>query len=121
MPKYMLILRDDPSVFETYAPDEMQRVLEKFGAWSGKMAAEGRLVTGHKLVDAGGRTMRKTSGRVVTKDGPYVETKEIVSGYFIIAADNYEHAVKSCADHPAFSYGGWVEIREVDFMGGPEN
>ncbi|HVS12196.1 MAG TPA: YciI family protein [Planctomycetota bacterium] len=120
MPKYMLVLRDDPSVFTTYGPGDMQRILETYNAWSGRMAQEGRLVRGHKLTDQGGRTMKKSGGRVVTKDGPFVETKEIVSGYFIIAADSYDHAVKLCADHPVFSHDGTLEIREVDFMGGPE-
>jgi hypothetical protein len=120
MPKYMLVLRDDPSVFKTYGPDDMQRLIEKFRAWSGRLAQEGRLVRGNKLHDEGGRTMKKQGGRVVTKDGPFVETKEIVSGYYIISADSYDHAVKLCADHPVFSHDGSLEIREVDFMGRAE-
>jgi len=120
MPHYMLVLRDDPKVFESYGPDDMQRLLQAYGAWSGKVGAQGRLVGGHKLQDEGGRTMKLAGGRVVTKDGPFAETKEIVSGYFLIKADNYDHAVKLCADHPVFTHQGNLEIREVDFMGQPE-
>jgi hypothetical protein len=121
MPKFMLVLRDDPSTFKTYGPGDMQRVLEKYGAWTARMAQEGRLVRGNKLQDQGGRTMRKTGGRVVTKDGPFVETKEIVSGFYIITADSYDHVASLCADHPVFSHDGLLEIREIDFMGRPEN
>ncbi|MDZ4771918.1 MAG: YciI family protein [Planctomycetota bacterium] len=120
MPKYMLVLRDDPKQFASMSPSEMQAVLEKFGAWASGLAAQGRLVGGHKLQDDGGRTMRKVGARVTSKDGPFVETKEIVSGYFIISADDYDHAVKLCDDHPIFSYDGLLEIRAVDFMGQPE-
>lgn len=120
MPHFMLVLRDDPSVFQTYGPDDMQRLLEKYEAWGGRMAAEGRLVSGHKLADEGGRTMKVAGGRVVSKDGPYAETKEIVSGYFIVKADHYDHAAQLCADHPVFSHRGVLEIRQVDFMGQPE-
>lgn len=119
MPKYMLVLRDDPTQFRSYSPTEMQALLQKFGAWVGKMAGEGRLVAGNKLVDEGGRTLRKVGERVVTKDGPFVETKEIVSGFHIITADSLDHAAKLCADHPVFSYAGLLEIREVDMMGQP--
>lgn len=120
MPKYMLVLRDDPSQFRSYSPTEIQALIAKFGAWSGRMAAEGRLIGGNKLVDEGGRTLRKVGDRVVTKDGPFVETKEIVSGFHIIKADSYDHAQKLVADHPVFSYSGLMEIREVDLMGKPD-
>lgn len=120
MPKYMLVLRDDPKQFAAMSPTQMQVVLEKFNEWAGGLAQEGRLVGGHKLQDQGGRTLRKIGARVTTKDGPFVETKEIVSGYFIISADSYDHAAKLCADHPIFLYDGILEIREVDFMGQPE-
>lgn len=120
MPHYMLVLRDDPKVFQSYGPDDMQRLLAKYNAWSEKVGSQGRLIGGNKLQDEGGRTMKLASGRVVTKDGPFAETKEIVSGYFIVKADSYEHAVSLCADHPVFSHQGVLEIREVDYMGRPE-
>lgn len=121
MPQYMLVLRDDPKQFQAMSPAQMQAVLQKFEAWAGGLAAAGRLVGGHKLQDSGGRVLRKAGARVSAKDGPFAETKEIVSGYFLIKADSYEHAEKLCADHPIFLYDGLLEIREVDSMGRPEN
>jgi hypothetical protein len=120
MPQYMLVLRDDPSVMRNFSPEEMQKLLEKFNAWSGRMASEGRLLAGKKLMDEGGRILSKNRDRLVVKDGPFAETKEIVSGFFLIRADSYDHAVKLCDDHPMFALRGIVEIREVDFMGKPE-
>lgn len=120
MPHFMLVLRDDPSVFQSYGPADIQQLLQKYEAWAGMVGAQGRLVGGNKLQDEGGRTMRVRGGRVVTKDGPYAETKEIVSGFFIVKADDYDHAVRLCADHPVFSHQGVLEIRAVDFMGQPE-
>lgn len=121
MPQYMLVLRDDPSVMRDFTPEDMQKLLTQFGAWSGRMAEEGRLLGGKKLMDEGGKFLTKPREKVVVKDGPFTETKEIVSGFFILRADSYDHAVKLCADHPAFLIKGSVEIREVDFMGGPED
>ena len=120
MPKYMLVLRDDPKEYKNYSPEEFQKLIEKYRAWSGRMSAEGRLVASNKLMDEGGKVMRRAAGKITVKDGPFVETKEIVGGYFIISADSYDHAVKLCDDHPALSHNGIVEIRAVDFMGRPE-
>ena len=67
------------------------------------------------------QVLRKPKGgRLVVKDGPFAESKEIVGGFYLIKADDYAHAVKLCEDHPQFVNDGFVEIREVDFMGEPE-
>ncbi len=119
MTKYMLILRSDIEFdYSGFSPDDMQKVLEGYESWAGKLAAENRLKVGHKLTDGEGRVM--LADGVTTKDGPYVETKEVVGGYYIIDAENYDHAVELCKEHPNFRFGS-IEIREVDFMGGPED
>lgn len=120
MPHFMLVLRDDPTVFQNYGPADMQSLLQKYESWAAAMTAQGRLVGGNKLQDEGGRTMRVRGGCIATQDGPYAETKEIVSGYFIVRADDYDHAQRLCADHPVFSHQGVLEIRAVDYMGQPE-
>lgn len=51
-------------------------------------------------------------GRIVTTDGPYAETKEALTGYYLIEADDLEQAVKIAADIPA-AWGGAVEVRPV--------
>jgi hypothetical protein len=120
MTQYMLVLRDDPASLKNLSPEQWQGLLEKYNAWTGRMAQEGRLVAGHKLTDEGGRTLKLEKGKVVVKDGPFGETKEIVGGYFILKANDYDHVVRLCQDHPQFAINGVVEIREVDFMGAPE-
>ncbi|MCA8974393.1 MAG: hypothetical protein KDC98_06705, partial [Planctomycetes bacterium] len=72
-----------------------------------------------KLTDQGGVVMQPNGGKVEQKDGPYVETKEVVGGIYIVKADSYDQAVELCAGHPNFRFGS-IEIRELDFMGGPE-
>ena len=121
MPHYMLVLRDRPEDFCDLAPEEMQRIIEKYRAWSMKMQAANRLVGGNKLADEGGRVLRRVEGRLAIKDGPFVETKEVVSGYFVIRAKSYDEAVELCRDHPHLSFNGPIELREVDLLGKPED
>ncbi len=51
-------------------------------------------------------------GQVVTTDGPYAETKEALTGYYLIEADDLEAAVTIAAEIPA-AWGGAVEVRPV--------
>lgn len=120
MPHYMLLLRENPATFQDYSPERFQKLIEAFDAWSARLAREGRLLGGHKLTDNAGRVLTKPGPKLLAKDGPYVETKEVMGGYYLIKADSYEHAVQLCQEHPTFLYGGSVEIRQVDYMGQPE-
>ena len=74
----------------------------------------------HKLTDQGGKVMHPQGAKVTVKDGPYVESKEVVGGIYLIKADSYDHAVKLCQGHPNFRFGS-IEVREIDFMGQPES
>lgn len=51
-------------------------------------------------------------GDVVTTDGPYAETKEALTGYYLIEAEDLDAAVKIAAEIPA-AWGGAVEVRPV--------
>ena len=51
-------------------------------------------------------------GTVVTTDGPYAETKEALTGYYLIEAADLDEAVAITAQIPA-AWAGAVEIRPV--------
>jgi hypothetical protein len=121
MPKYMLILRADIQTdYSKLTPADFEQILAEYEAWGSRMAQQGRLQLGHKLMDEGGKVMIPGKDKKVTvKDGPYVETKEVVGGVYVLKADSYAHAVELCKGHPNFRFGS-IEIRELDFMGKPE-
>ena len=121
MPKFLLILRGDAQAdYSTLTPADFEKILGEYQAWGQKMGAEGRLQLGHKLTDQGGKVITSKAGKTTVKDGPYVETKEVVGGVYLIKADSYDHAVELCHNHPNFRFGS-IEVREIDFMGGPED
>ena len=41
------------------------------------------------------------------------ETKEIMGGFYLIEAANYDEAVALAMDHPHLEYGGTVEVRKL--------
>ncbi len=114
MANYMLLLYDSPTDFQDVSPAEMQRIIEKYRAWRDRLEEAGRLVGSDKLKDGEGRVVSSQNGKMRVLDGPYSETKEVVGGYFMVQAADYDDAVKLCEDCPHLEFGGTIEIREVD-------
>ena len=117
MPMFMLLLSDDPSEYAEMSPAELQAVIERYAAWSQGLAQQGKLRDGQKLRDEGGRVVRSDGGKVVVRDGPYAELKEIVSGYFLIDAADYDEAVAIASSCPHAQSRGSIMIREIEPTG----
>lgn len=49
----------------------------------------------------------------VVSDGPYVESKEVIGGYYTIAVDSIEQAQEVAQDYPDYDLVGTVQIHEV--------
>ena len=109
MSHFMLLLHDTPGDFEKLSPEEMQKALEKYFAWSKKPFT----VDAKRLAPDPGRVIRANGGQPRTTDGPYSETKEVLGGYYTIDAKDYDEAVKIALAHPHVEYGGTIEIRKV--------
>lgn len=116
MPRYMLILHDAMPVLAQMSPADMQAIIERYTAWGQKLGAAGQMVGGEKLKDEGGKRLTKSQGAMVVRDGPYAEAKEVIGGFYMIAAANYDDAVALCRDCPHLDLGGQIELREVDEM-----
>jgi hypothetical protein len=109
MAHFMLLLYDNPSHWATLSPEEMQKAIEKYGAWTKKVFTK----DSKRLAEDAGRVIRAQGGKPRATDGPYSETKEVLGGYYTIEAANYEEAVQRSLDHPHLEYGGTIELRQV--------
>jgi hypothetical protein len=112
MPQYLLLLHDSGTMPPDLSPEEIQGIIQRYVSWRKKVAANGRLVAGHKLRDGEGRLLRGTVGSPTVTDGPYAEAKEIIGGLFVIDAQDYEDAVRLASDCPHLEFGT-IEIREI--------
>lgn len=79
-----------------------------FNAWKEKFS--------DSILDLGGKLKR--SGKILStagvSDGPFVEAKEIIGGFMIVAADSYEHALEVARECPGLiAPGSSCEIREL--------
>ena len=116
MPNYMLFLHQDSARPRPSSPDEMMTMIKAYTGWADRMRSEGRLKGGEKLSDDAGKVMRTKGGRVTVTDGPYAETKEIVGGYFVISAKDYDEACRVAETCPHLGYGGRIELRQIHEM-----
>ena len=108
MSQFMLLLHADPSGFRKLSPDEMQKALQKYMDWRNKPFT----LDGHRLSEDTGKLVRSENGKVRASDGPYSETKEVLGGFYLIEAANYDEAVKLAMTHPHAEYGT-IEVRQV--------
>jgi len=114
MPQYILLLHETPSDFSNFSPEEVQQIFGEYFAWRSKIQAEGKYVGSNKLKEEGGRHVSMRNGKARVVDGPYAEAKEVMGGYFIIDAANYDEAVEISKGCPHLKYNGWIEVRETD-------
>jgi hypothetical protein len=108
MAKFFLALYDEPNGFAKLSPEQMQKAVEKYMAWS----KQSFVVDGKRLADDLGRVMRSTGGKPKVTDGPYSETKEILGGMYVIEAVSYDEAVQLTMDHPHLEFGT-IEVRQL--------
>lgn len=112
MPTYLLVLRRPASGRPPWGPEEIQAILGRYKAWADRMRQAGHLAGGNKLADQPGRILRKSSELRIT-DGPFVETKDVIGGYFLLEASGYDQAVELAKDCPHLEFGS-IEIREIE-------
>jgi hypothetical protein len=106
--KFMLIFRGGAVSRSDLSPTELQAHVAKWYTWSDELTRQGREIVGSAL-DNPGATVRGHD-RMVT-DGPYAESKDLVTGSLIINAASLEDAVEVARTCPTYEYDGSVEVR----------
>jgi hypothetical protein len=100
MKEFLLILKTEGSVWTDLSPEQLQQHLINGGAYIGQLIQEGKLKSANP-VDKGSRLISGAGG--VLKDGPFNESKEVVAGYFVIAAKDMDEAVAIAKANPIFN------------------
>ncbi len=116
MPQFMLISQDSTEMPEglEITPEMIQAIIQKYSDWADKLQRSGHLLSLNKLREDPGKNISGFGSNQVVTDGPFAETKEIIGGYWIINAANYDEAVKLASDCPSLEFGSRIEVREVE-------
>src|SRR5262252_3891075 len=118
MPQYMVAVYH-PDDFDPSTVTDV--TIEEIHALNREMIAAGvrKFACGISPV-ANAKTLRKqTDGKVLVTDGPYIETKEHMGGFWILEAANMDEALK-WARRGAIACNVPGEVRELLFYPAPE-
>jgi hypothetical protein len=118
--KYLGLAYFTPEKFAALPPDDVKAIVSQCPALDEKMRATGKVLVSASLGDLENwRTLRPRNGKTQITDGPYIESKEVVGGLFIIEADDHDEALRIASMHPAAQIGEegeWaVELIPMDF------
>jgi hypothetical protein len=92
-------------------PAEMGAFMERVMALEAEMDAHGAFVFGGALHGADASTVaRRSGGDLVMTDGPFVEAKEHIAGFYIINADDLDAAL-AWAGKVVEAIGQPIEVR----------
>jgi hypothetical protein len=116
--KYLLLLYDDVGAVGALTPDERRAMVDDHIAYAGMLRERGAYVYGDPLDDpATARTLRfAPEAEPVVTDGPFLETKEALGGFYVIECASGADAVELAAQVPR-SPGLVAELRPIPDMG----
>ncbi len=95
-----------PSSDQKPSPEQMQAMMAKWNAWKEKF--KDNIVDWGDKLKAGGKIVSGSS----VSDGPFVEAKEIIGGFMIVAAASLEEAIVIAQEMPS-GPGAKIEVREL--------
>jgi hypothetical protein len=114
--RYMLLIHNDPELHPVPGDASWDELMTGYAAFSEELASHGRPFTGDPLNGPEtATTVRVRKGETLTVDGPFAETKEWMSGYYIVDFDNLDQALACAAMIPSAKFGS-VEVRPVAEM-----
>ncbi|NUL49277.1 YciI family protein [Cellulosimicrobium funkei] len=113
--KYMLIMRSTDAALEASKKVDFEEILNQMGAYNEAMLKAGVMIGGEGLADA-----KEEANFIVDfdqdppliTDGPYGETHELFSGFWLLEVPTKEEAIEWASRCP-LGPGSKLEVRRV--------
>jgi hypothetical protein len=109
MAKYLILIYESEKEWANATPEVWKQVMEAHGRFAEQVAEHGVTLLGGEALQP--TTTSTTIREDVVTDGPFVETKEALGGYYMIEATDLDQALAVAKLCPAI-FGG-VEVRPV--------
>jgi len=127
MAKYLLLkhYRGGPTpvmdwpLLDQWAPDEVDAHMQFMRDSGARLEARGELVDAQALTPDGTSVRYNGQGRPPVTDGPFVETKDLIAGWYIIDVESWDRAVELAGELSAAPGPGgkpiyeWLEVRPL--------
>jgi hypothetical protein len=111
--QYLMMLYADEAGFARVPPEQLQKVMADFNAFTNEVK-EGNVYVGSNRLRpvASATSVRVRDGKTLTTDGPFAETKEQLGGYYLLDCKDLDEAIEYAAKIPGALWGT-VEVRPI--------
>jgi hypothetical protein len=121
--KYLLIMTVNPAVLDALTEQERTEIGNGHGEFMKNIQATGEFIVTQALADPSNSTVvrRGEDGLPAVTDGPFVESKEFMGGFYLVECESKERAVELASLIPDVKFKGLaIEVRPVMFSAGLE-
>jgi hypothetical protein len=119
--KFMLIVHHDEETFNKIEKEKRQQMLAESIELTHQLHAAGQYLSASPLQPAATAVMvRVREGKPLVTDGPFIETREQIAGYFLVNAQDLNEAISIATRVPGARIGT-VEVRPlIEITGLPQ-
>ncbi|GAA0952814.1 YciI family protein [Actinocorallia libanotica] len=118
--RFLIGMHINPAVLDALTDEEKAAIGEGHGAFIEELKESGELITTQGLTDPSqAAVVAVRNGQPVVTDGPFLEAKEYLGGFYLVDCQDRERAVELAARIPDAAIEGLgVEVRQVMFADG---
>ncbi|MCM3883516.1 YciI family protein [Frankia sp. R82] len=115
--KYLIIMQVDPAVLEQLTDDQQAQIQQGHGAFIAATKESGEFIATQALADPSqSKVVRSSGGQPEVTDGPFVESKEFMGGFYLLDVEDEARAVELALQIPDAGIPGLaLELRPVMF------
>ena len=116
--RYLLLIYDEQSAAtDPAAPgaseEDVTKVMGDYAAFTKELRDRGVFEAGEALQSvASASTVRLREGQTLITDGPFMETKEALGGFYLLNCRDLDEALEFAAKCPAAQFGS-IEVRPI--------
>jgi hypothetical protein len=115
--RYALLIVDAETASPSPEPPDpalSAQVLKAYSDYTQMLKGRGHYLGGEALqANPTATTVRVQDGKPIITDGPFVEAKEALGGFYLIEARDLDEALELAAQCPGATFGGAIEVRPV--------
>jgi len=118
--KFLISLHINPAVLEALTEEEQAAIGDGHGKFIEALKKSGELITTQALADPSqAAVVSVRNGQPVVTDGPFLESKEYLGGFYLIDCEDKARAIELATQIPDTAIPGLgVEVRQVMFADG---
>jgi hypothetical protein len=111
--KYQLMIYGTEVDPATVPPEQARQVAADYDVFTQDISRRGVMLGGEALQPTTTATsVRVQNGRTVITDGPFAETKEALSGFYLVDVADLDEALELAAKIPGANWGS-IEVRPI--------